>query len=276
MGQQNSKPLGAVAFWPTVTLKAYNPGDLVYENGSGAILRADQQTDQLTEAANQALIAQHFVGVVNGQKLAADASVQTLAVLVDCEYEFVLDTATTLIVGDLLGADEQSSGTALENQQVKKVTSPALAIAVVTRAGTSLTKAWARILSKSRGNLPAATSAGVLGPSSMIGMFAPAAAQQALSGAGAVNVTTYFTAFTSTGASQALTLANGVVVGQLKLIKHVVDGGSGVLTPVSLSGGTTITFTVVSEYALLMWNGTAWVALVLDNSAVPGTPPVLA
>lgn len=55
-------------------------------------------------------------------------------------------------------------------------------------------------------------------------------AHQALSGAGAINLTTPVTRFTSTGASQALTLADGSVVGQRKRIIHVVDGGSGVLT----------------------------------------------
>lgn len=104
----------------------------------------------------------------------------------------------------------------------------------------------------------------------------PIAAAQALSGAGAVNVTTFLTNFTSTGAAQALTLANGVRVGQLKKIKHIVDGGSGVLTPTSLSGGTTITFTSVGEFALLAWNGTAWVMIDSGNEGGGATLPALA
>ena len=51
-------------------------------------------------------------------------------------------------------------------------------------------------------------------------------APQTLSGAGAVNVTTVVTLFTSTGAAQALTLGDGARTGQLKIICHVVDGGS--------------------------------------------------
>lgn len=93
--------------------------------------------------------------------------------------------------------------------------------------------------------------------------FFPAVAQQALSGAGAINVTTFHTAVTTTGAN-ALTLANGTVIGQRKKITLVVDGGDGTLTPTSLSGGTTITFNDAGDYVELIWNGTAWV--VIQNS----------
>jgi len=120
------------------------------------------------------------------------------------------------------------------------------------------------------------TGSSISGPSSTIYQCAPIAAQQALSGAGAVNITTEYTAFTSTGAGDALTLVDGLVAGHRKVITHVVDGGSGVLTPTNLSGCTTITFTTVGETAELVFNGTDWVAQRLWNPTVPGTPPVLA
>lgn len=107
-------------------------------------------------------------------------------------------------------------------------------------------------------------------------LYIPAAAPQALSGAGAVSVATYLTNFTSTGAAQALTLADGVRVGQLKKIKHLVDGGSGVLTPANLSGGTTITFTAVGEFALLLWNGSDWVMIDSGNDVGNAGVPALA
>jgi hypothetical protein len=110
---------------------------------------------------------------------------------------------------------------------------------------------------------------------SMYAGFYPTAAPQSLSGAGAVNVTSYLTNFTSTGGAQALTLANGTQIGQLKKIHHIVDGGSGILTPASLSGGTTVTFTTVGEFALLIWSGTAWSVIELGNTA-SATLPVLA
>jgi hypothetical protein len=109
----------------------------------------------------------------------------------------------------------------------------------------------------------------------MLAGFFPTIAAQALSGAGAVNVTAYLTKYTSTAGAQALTLASGTQVGQRKKVSHVVDGGSGVLTAVFV-GGTTITFTTVGEFADLIWTGTAWAVLELGNTATPGTPPVLA
>jgi hypothetical protein len=89
---------------------------------------------------------------------------------------------------------------------------------------------------------------------------------QALSGAGAVNVTTAVTSLTTTGAAQALTLANGAA-GQFKTIVHTVDGGSAVLTPTTKIGFTTITFTNVGESATLVYTAAGW-AIVALNGAV--------
>jgi len=80
---------------------------------------------------------------------------------------------------------------------------------------------------------------------------------QALSGAGAVNITTGLTSLTTTGASQALTLANGSV-GQNKIIVHTVDGGSAVLTPTLAIGFTTVTFTNVGDSVHLIYTATGW------------------
>lgn len=122
---------------------------------------------------------------------------------------------------------------------------------------------------------------GGLGPSiaglgSTFVPFVPAAAQQALSGAGAVNVTSYCTKWTTPTGGAAGTLANGVQVGQLKKVQLIVDGGDGVLTPANLAAGTTITFADVGDFALLLWNGTDWVAIELGNDADGATAPVLA
>jgi hypothetical protein len=101
----------------------------------------------------------------------------------------------------------------------------------------------------------ASTSVGLMG-------IIPLAAQQALSGAGAINVTSYYTAWTTTGAN-AGTLADGTQAGQRKKIRMVVDAGDGVLTPAHASGFTTITFNDVADVVELIWNGTAWV--VIEN-----------
>ena len=89
---------------------------------------------------------------------------------------------------------------------------------------------------------------------------------QALSGAGAVNTTTAVTSLTTTGAAEALTLANGTA-GQFKTIVHTVDGGSAVLTPTTKVGFTTITFTNVGESATLVYTAAGW-AIVALNGAV--------
>ena len=80
---------------------------------------------------------------------------------------------------------------------------------------------------------------------------------EAISGAGAVSVSTAVT-FVTTTAADALTLANGEI-GQLKYITMAVDGGDGTLTPASPSGFATIVFDAVGDWVILEWNGRAWV-----------------
>jgi hypothetical protein len=94
--------------------------------------------------------------------------------------------------------------------------------------------------------------------------FIPQGAIQALSGSGAVNITSYLTQWTTLLLGEAATLANGSVVGQLKKVQMVVDGGDGVLTPANLAAATTITFNDVNDFVILSWNGTDWV--VIENS----------
>lgn len=115
----------------------------------------------------------------------------------------------------------------------------------------------------------------IAGPGATYVPFIPAAAAQSLSGAGAVNITTWLTKWTTTG-SNAATLADSTCVGQIKKIQMIVDAGDGVLTPSNLASGTTITFADVGDYAILMWNGTDWVAIELGNDADGVTAPVLA
>jgi hypothetical protein len=83
---------------------------------------------------------------------------------------------------------------------------------------------------------------------------------QALSGAGAVNITSLATAFTSTATGNALTLADGAQ-GQIKTIIYVAEaagGDTGVLTPTNLGSGTTITFNAVGDSVTLQFAGTDW------------------
>jgi hypothetical protein len=83
---------------------------------------------------------------------------------------------------------------------------------------------------------------------------------QALSGAGAVNITSLATAFTSTATGNALTLADGAQ-GQIKTVIYVAEaagGDTGVLTPTNLGSATTITFNAVGDSVTLQFAGTDW------------------
>ena len=83
---------------------------------------------------------------------------------------------------------------------------------------------------------------------------------QTLSGPGAVNITSLATAFTSTAAGNALTLADGAQ-GQLKTVIYVAEaagGDTGILTPTNLGSATTITFNAVGDSATLQFAGTDW------------------
>jgi hypothetical protein len=91
------------------------------------------------------------------------------------------------------------------------------------------------------------------------------ASNQTLSGAGAVNLTDMLTSLTTTGATQALTLANGTL-GQIKIISHVVDGGSAVLTPTTKIGFSTITFTAVGDSAMLIYTVSGWDIVSLNGA----------
>jgi hypothetical protein len=91
---------------------------------------------------------------------------------------------------------------------------------------------------------------------------------QSLSGPGAVNLTTFTTAFTSTATGNALTLADGAA-GQIKNIVYVAEaagGDTGVLTPTNFGNGTTITFNAVGESVQLQFIGTDW-WIISNNGA---------
>ena len=119
------------------------------------------------------------------------------------------------------------------------------------------------------------TGSKIQGSGSCIVPSFPIAAEQRISGSGAITITQYYSAVTSTG-TDAITLIDGVTVGQIKKIHLVIDGGSSTLTPVNLAGGSTITFTDAGDYAILQWGGTEWYPIELGNSVDGVTAPILA
>lgn len=95
--------------------------------------------------------------------------------------------------------------------------------------------------------------------------------QQALSWAGAVTLTQYYTAVTNTG-SDALTLADWTVTGQLKKVKMIVDPWTD--STLTFNTNATIVFADVGDYAVLIWNWSDWIPIELGNDADWATAPV--
>ena len=103
--------------------------------------------------------------------------------------------------------------------------------------------------------------------------LALAQAEQSLTGAGAANVTSAVTAFTTNtdnSGNNAVTLAAGTA-GQIKILYTKVETSSGqtsVVTPAAFANGTTITFDAVGEAAILYYNGSTWVCLAQQGCAI--------
>ena len=76
---------------------------------------------------------------------------------------------------------------------------------------------------------------------------------------GAISIVVYYTDISTDAGGDAFALANGTMVGQLKLIRLLNDGGGdAVITPTNLEGFATITMNDVGDEVELMWNGSAW------------------
>ena len=76
----------------------------------------------------------------------------------------------------------------------------------------------------------------------------------------AISITTALTLLQTAG-SNATTLADGTVVGQLKIIVHDTDGGATEMTPADPLGYIDLDFVELGDSAMLMWIGPKWAAL---------------
>lgn len=93
---------------------------------------------------------------------------------------------------------------------------------------------------------------------------------QDLAGPGALSVAAPSTRFSSTGVGNALTLADGLYVGQRKTITHVVRGGgtgTGVVTPAHATNFATLTLTALFDSGTVEWDGAAWRPVFTTGSA---------
>jgi len=99
------------------------------------------------------------------------------------------------------------------------------------------------------------------------GFLAETKTAQNLVGAGAIDIVSSKSHFTDTGAN-ALTLEDGTE-GQHKYIMHIAGGGgSGVLTPDNLAGGSNITFNAVGDTVHLMFTNGLWFVVGQNNIVI--------
>ena len=93
---------------------------------------------------------------------------------------------------------------------------------------------------------------------------------QALSGAGAVDVTNLVTEVTTTGTGDALTLVDGTA-GQVKIITYVAEGAgadTAILTPTTLNGGTTVTFNNLGDAVTIVYGTGGWTAVGVNGATI--------
>jgi len=124
-------------------------------------------------------------------------------------------------------------------------------------------------------SLAVGTTLGVTGASTLTGGVAgkfihTGTGITATSGPGAVAVTGAVHEITTTGAADAMTLANGTAGQRLSVI-YVAEGGgadTAVITPTTLAGGTTITLSVLGDSCDLVYSATGgWYVLGLGGTA---------
>lgn len=96
------------------------------------------------------------------------------------------------------------------------------------------------------------------------------------SGAGAASLEASVSLWTSTGAGQVVTLADGSE-GQIKTFIHATDGGSLVITPANFAGAASATITLVDSgdsCSFIFLGGSWWLTAVVANTE--GTPLAIA
>ena len=83
----------------------------------------------------------------------------------------------------------------------------------------------------------------------------------------AISITTALTLLETTGTNAATTLADGTVVGQIKIIVHDTDGGPSEMTPADPMGYIDVDFVSLGDSFTCIWSGTKWAALANTNLA---------
>ena len=87
----------------------------------------------------------------------------------------------------------------------------------------------------------------------------------------AVGITTALTLLATSGTNVASTLADGTVIGQLKIIINDIDGGNGILAVTDALGFADLDFVDDGDTAMLMWTGTTGWAVLSQQSVATDT-----
>ena len=77
----------------------------------------------------------------------------------------------------------------------------------------------------------------------------------------AMSITHALTLLQSSGTNTATTLADGTVIGQLKIIIHDTDGGNSIMAVTDAVGFADLDFDDDGDTAMLMWTGSHWALL---------------
>ena len=77
----------------------------------------------------------------------------------------------------------------------------------------------------------------------------------------AISITTALTLLETTGTNASTTLADGTVVGQIKIIVHDTAGGTSEMTPADQMGYIDVDFASLGDSFTCIWSGTKWAAL---------------
>ena len=98
---------------------------------------------------------------------------------------------------------------------------------------------------------------------------------ESIGAAGALSTTIPVSLVTAAGADQAMTLADGSTVGQIKILYAVSTANSWKCTPTTTDGAwAKITFTTIGENAILMWSGNGWSVISRGSGATAAADAV--
>lgn len=115
------------------------------------------------------------------------------------------------------------------------------------------------------------------GGTAFAGFYFTAASNNITAGTGgAISVANYLTTINTDAGGDAFTLASGTQLGQIKKIMLVADGGGdAVVTGAFTGANNTLTFNDAGEFAVLIWDGTDWLALQLGSEGTFTDAPVI-